>query len=379
MLQSSQDSQTLPSDGHIHSFVESVRISNSDLMHRHHLRARVEAIISEYWSDSTVSMYGSCVLGIATHLSDVDLCILSPHVIGQRNSTNVSGLLKFGTPMLSIEKKLAAVKQSISKMLEDIKYSGEGKIDLDYFCNDPEPGVMVEKLAVILHINGFKDIACFSMAPVPFVRCRDQLGVECDISWNKPGVLHVDTAIAQLFQLDERCEKLALIIKMWSKVKQIAGGATCQMPNSFFYLNLLIFFLQSQNPPILPCINPENITPLLTKNTSPLSDLLVQFFHFYAFEFESEKYYISIRTGKSQEKASKQWDTYSDSFNHHVFSVEHPQEPGQDLGRPCDQRSIQKIKAEMGKAHSLIAAGKPLSELLEDSKSAEIVPSATSQ
>lgn len=97
--------------------------------------------------------------------------------------------------------------------------------------------------------------------------------------------------------------------------------------SSYTWICLIINFLQTRDPPILPSLqarpHKKRITPegLMCsfdddlnalsnygkKNKQSLGELLFQFFRYYAHDLNYERYVISVREGKLLSKEAKGW------------------------------------------------------------------------
>ena len=110
---------------------------------------------------------------------------------------------------------------------------------------------------------------------------------------------------------------------------QALGGTL----SSYTWICLVLNFLQTRNPPILPSLQqgpnlaPSNLggvnvafdkdlsryTGYGKANTSSLGDLLFQFFHYYGHELDFEKSVMSVRMGKVIPKTQKAWHLLQDN------------------------------------------------------------------
>lgn len=145
---------------------------------------------------------------------------------------------------------------------------------------------------------------------------------------------------------------------------------------------MIINFLQSRSPPILPALHqrPHMILPpkdgsepstfaddldalrgFGVSNTETLSQLLFQFFRFYAHEFDYEKLVISVRSGKQISKVEKRWQ----HTNNNRLCVEEPFNVGRNLGNTADDISFRGLHLELRRAFELISQAK-LDECCEE-------------
>ncbi|ORX40375.1 PAP/OAS1 substrate-binding domain-containing protein, partial [Piromyces finnis] len=211
-------------------------------------------------------------------------------------------------------------------------------------CKEDSKGIL-EKLKVIFTNLGMKNIVINYAVHTKVCLCTffdEKEQIDVDISINCEGLLKN----VQLFKIcdviDERFRVLVIAIKYWIKQRGIDKGNTVdRMINSYSYILLLIYFLQIQQPPILP--NVESIKDLLKErnehdknlmesemfwfkdqeqenkiiknqlnfpctNKNNVGRLLVDYFEYFGFEFNYENDVISSRLGHSLTKKEKHWE-----------------------------------------------------------------------
>jgi DNA polymerase sigma len=175
--------------------------------------------------------------------------------------------------------------------------------------------------------------------------------------------------------LDPRVRPLIMIIKHWSKqrllndagnnqlgwkkrkrklISVLANGGTL---SSYTWTCMIINFLQTRNPPILPvlhavdgdrgddhfCDNIERLRGFGADNQETLGGLLYAFFRRFAIEFDYNQQVISVRQGRCLLKREKGWDMgrYKSSL-----CVEEPFNVSRNLGNSADQASVQGLWME---------------------------------
>ena len=186
---------------------------------------------------------------------------------------------------------------------------------------------------------------------------------------------------------DPRLRPLAYAIKRWARARRIncPGEGTL---SSYGYLLLLIHFLQSRQPPVLPCLQlldppadsadalpprpprgsdaykvshptreatvcdtyffqPRTVSeaerlrayapPGSAPNTESLGELFAGFFRFYAWDFDHERHVVSARTGGRLERVVKAED---DGWPlHGRLAIEDPFETWSSYSDACALRS----------------------------------------
>ncbi|KAI5404896.1 protein HESO1 [Lathyrus oleraceus] len=153
-----------------------------------------------------VEEYGSFVMDIFNEKSDLDLSInFNKHSIE-----------------ISRQKKIETLRR-FSKKLRSIQRNGH-----------------VTALEVILS------------AKVPIIKVTDTgTGIECDLSvgnWDGIAKSHIIRAISAI---DERFQKLSLLMKSWAKAHNINSSKDATL-NSLSIVSFVAFHLQTCDPPILP-------------------------------------------------------------------------------------------------------------------------------
>ncbi|KAG7627464.1 hypothetical protein ISN45_At03g038020 [Arabidopsis thaliana x Arabidopsis arenosa] len=101
--------------------------------------------------------------------------------------------------------------------------------------------------------QGFvRNVVPILSARVPIVRFCDQgTGIECDLTVeSKDGIL-TSQIIRIISQIDDRFQKLCLLIKHWAKAHGV-NNASHNTLNSISITMLVAHHLQTQSPPILP-------------------------------------------------------------------------------------------------------------------------------
>lgn len=137
---------------------------------------------------------------------------------------------------------------------------------------------------------------------------------------------------------------------------------------------MILNFLQTRNPPVLPCLhkrldqrlrNSEGKLPqfaddvpslrgLGENNKETLGELLFHFFRLYAHEIDYEKNVLSVREGQLISKEAKGWQF---SLNNRLC-VEEPFNPERNLGNTADDISFRGLHLELRRAFDLISEAK---------------------
>jgi DNA polymerase sigma len=112
---------------------------------------------------------------------------------------------------------------------------------------------------------------------IPILKFTEkETGLEIDFNVNNVLAMHNTDLIYTYCQLDQRFHILGIFLKHWAKKVDIIGAAYGYL-SSYALTLMLISFLQSRSPPVLPCLQEKKLRDRQHKRTSyyPVSfDLL---------------------------------------------------------------------------------------------------------
>ena len=155
-----------------------------------------------------------------------------------------------------------------------------------------------------------------------------------------------------------------------------AMGATI---SSYTWLCMIINFLQTRDPPVLPVLHQmsgfksrngkgmqsafaDDISSLRgygEKNKESLGQLLFQYFRRYGYEIDYEKFVVSVRQGKLLTREAKGWPL------ERRLCVEEPFNTFRNLGNSADDYSFHGIHEELRRAFNMLSDGLKLDKCLE--------------
>ncbi|KAI9743400.1 MAG: hypothetical protein M1818_003247 [Claussenomyces sp. TS43310] len=219
--------------------------------------------------------------------------------------------------------------------------------------------------------GGMEKVICVSTAKVPIVKIWDpELGLACDMNVNNPTALENTRMIKTYVQIDERVRPLAMIIKHWTKRRVVNDAAFGGTLSSYTWICMIINFLQTRNPPVLPALhqlphlklapkqghetefadNVEALKGFGETNKETLGELLFHFFRFYGHEIDYDKSVVSVRNGKLISKVDKGWHQATNNS----LCVEEPFNTPRNLGNTADEFSFRGLHMELRRAFDLI-------------------------
>ncbi|KAF9894077.1 hypothetical protein FE257_009050 [Aspergillus nanangensis] len=229
-------------------------------------------------------------------------------------------------------------------------------------------------LADVLARHGMERVVCVSHAKVPIVKIWDpELRLACDMNVNNTLALENTRMVRTYVEIDERVRPLAMVIKYWTKRRILCDAGLGGTLSSYTWICLIINFLQTRNPPILPslqarphekrlspegfvCSFDDNLDTLVgygRKNKQTLGELLFQFFRYYGHELDYEKFVVSVREGKLISKEEKGWHY----LQNNRLCVEEPFNTSRNLGNTADDTSFRGVHMELRRAFKATSEG----------------------
>lgn len=144
--------------------------------------------------------------------------------------------------------------------------------------------------------------------------------------------------------------------------------------SSYTWICMILNFLQTRNPPVLPCLHRkphlrladsagkpsafaddlEALRGFGEKNTETLGELLFHFFRRYAHEVDYERYVVSVREGRLISKEAKKWHL----MQNNRLCVEEPFNTERNLGNTADDISFRGVHLELRRAFDLLSQAK---------------------
>ncbi|KAI9832188.1 MAG: hypothetical protein M1819_004540 [Sarea resinae] len=237
-------------------------------------------------------------------------------------------------------------------------------------------------LANALAEHGMERVVCVPHAKVPIVKIWDpELQLACDMNVNNTLALENTRMIKTYVEIDERVRPLAMIIKHWTKKRILNDAALGGTLSSYTWICMIINFLQTREPPILPVLHQrphqkrtiasgeessfaddiDSLRGFGSDNKETLGELLFFFFRHYGHEVDYDKDVISVRLGKLISKVEKGWHL----MQNNRLCVEEPFNISRNLGNTADDTSFRGLHMELRRAFTLIAEGVNLDECCE--------------
>lgn len=217
-------------------------------------------------------------------------------------------------------------------------------------------------------------VVCVSHAKVPIVKIWDpELKLACDMNVNNTLALENTRMIRTYVDVDERVRPLAMSVKHWTKRRILNDAALGGTLSSYTWICLIINFLQTRNPPILPSLqarphqkkatpdglvysfddNLKALSGFGQKNKQSVGELFFEFFRYYGHEMNYEENIISVREGKLTSKEGKGWHLMVNNR----LCVEEPFNTSRNLGNTADDTSFRGLHMELRRAFKCASTG----------------------
>ncbi|KAM4709590.1 poly(A) RNA polymerase GLD2 isoform 2-T2 [Discoglossus pictus] len=214
-------------------------------------------------------------------------------------------------------------------------------------------------------------------AKVPIVKFRDKVsGVEFDLNVNNVVGIRNTFLLRSYAHLEGRIRPLVLVVKKWASHHGINDASRGTL-SSYSLVLMVLHYLQTLPEPILPslqknypeCFNPSmqlhlvhhaprNLPPYLSKNATPLGDLLVGFLRYFAIEFDWNKKLISVREGKAVAR------TDGIEWRNKYICVEEPFDRTNTARAVHEKQKFDMIQGEFMKAWVRLRDNKDLNSIL---------------
>lgn len=236
---------------------------------------------------------------------------------------------------------------------------------------------MLGDFALELPHCGLQNVTRIFQANVPLVKVTDvRSGMEVDFCINNELGVRNSLLLRTYCQYDERVLQLGRLVKDWAKKHSLVGTADGCL-NSYAYMLLTIHFLQALQPPVVPNLQAlatgevkitdskwggedywetkfvDDVSSLPpTENTQSVGELLVRFFHFYAFVFDWRAHAVCMRlnkTGETVDKFSLLTNTNADQWY-----IEDPFDLKHNLAGKCTLAGRTRIQDEMRESLSVL-------------------------
>uniref|UniRef100_A0A6I8SYH8 polynucleotide adenylyltransferase n=1 Tax=Xenopus tropicalis TaxID=8364 RepID=A0A6I8SYH8_XENTR len=217
----------------------------------------------------------------------------------------------------------------------------------------------------------------FIKAKVPIVKFRDKVsGAEFDLNVNNVVGIRNTFLLRTYAYIENRVRPLVLVIKMWANYHGLNDASRGTL-SSYTLVLMALHYLQTLPEPIIPSLQkkypecfdstmqlhlvhhaPRNIPKYLSKNETPLGDLLLGFLKYFAIEFDWSKDIISVREAKALPRS----DDYE--WRNKFICVEEPYDRTNTARAVYERQKFDMIRAEFLRAWVALRDNRDLYSLL---------------
>eukprot|EP00092_Neocalanus_flemingeri_P032761 GFUD01035632.1.p1 GENE.GFUD01035632.1~~GFUD01035632.1.p1 ORF type:complete len:1660 (-),score=542.26 GFUD01035632.1:232-5211(-) len=242
-------------------------LSTSDLVMRQEVSQSVHSLLQEHIQGCTVRLYGSSLSGFGLRSANVNL---------------------------------------------DLQITAEQKPHL----------ALLKALQVLQDSPDYLEVVDEFTAKIPTIKFLTTTGLACELSLNNHHAYQTSSLLKDYWSLDPRMRTVGVAFRYWACLVRLDRQAEGTLPPHTFAI-LLVYFLQQQTKPLLPCIHefldPGNedvyISPLeslagwRTQNKMSPAELWIELFAFLSIGFKSVELVVSIRKSGMLTNEEKQWKT----------------------------------------------------------------------
>ncbi|XP_076305515.1 speckle targeted PIP5K1A-regulated poly(A) polymerase-like isoform X2 [Tachypleus tridentatus] len=264
---------------------------------RHNFCRILQDALHEFFPGCIVHIYGSSVNGFGFKGCDIDIFLDIRHL-----------LRKEFFPCMPI-----TMDDDDIPSIYEIR---DGLVPLGALLDLPKDLMMKFIVQVIRNIPRCRNVIFIPSKHHSIVHfLHFGLGLNCDLSCSASLDVQNSRLLALYCDLDPRVQSLTMTLLYWSKMSELVG--TGDNLSYYAFIWLVIFFLQTRNPPVVPtvlelrqladevrevdgidstfCDDPSKICP--SANLLPADELLKDFFSFYS-SFNFRQWVICPRFGQ---------------------------------------------------------------------------------
>jgi len=242
-------------------------LSSSDLNTRQAVAQSVHSLLQEQIQGCSVRLYGSSLSGFGLKSANVNL---------------------------------------------DLQISSDQKLHL----------ALLKALEVLQDSPDYLEVVDEFTAKIPTIKFMTITGLACELSLNNHHAYQTSRLLKDYWSLDPRVRTVGVAFRYWASVVRLDKQAEGTLPPHTFAI-LLMYFLQQQTKPVVPCIHeyldPSNedvyISPVeslagwRTQNKMSPAELWIELFAFLSIGFKSVELVVSIRKSGMLTNEEKQWKT----------------------------------------------------------------------
>jgi len=219
-------------------------------------------------------------------------------------------------------------------------------LDLQITADHKPHLALLKALEVLQESADFLDVVDEFTIKIPTIKFQTSSGLSCELSLNNHHAYQTSSILKDYMTLDARVRTVGVAFRYWANLVRLDRQAEGTLPPHTFAI-LLIYFLQQQTKPVVPCIHEfldasgedVYVTPVnalsewRTQNKESPAELWIELFAFLSIGFKSTELVVSIRKSGMLTNEEKQWKTKR-------LSVEDPFSSKRNLCRSIQAGSV---------------------------------------
>jgi len=232
-----------------------------------------------------------------------------------------------------------AVAQSVHSLLQDpipgctVRLYGSSltgfglktanvNLDLQITADQKPHLALLKTLEVLQESPDYIDVMDEFTAKIPTIKFTTTTNLACELSLNNHHAYQTSRLLKDYWSLDPRVRTVGLAFRYWASLVRLDRQAEGTLPPHTFAI-LLMYFLQQQTKPVVPCIHEyldptiedvyippaESLASWRTQNKMSPAELWIELFAFLSIGFKSAELVVSIRKSGILTNEEKQWKT----------------------------------------------------------------------
>jgi len=232
-----------------------------------------------------------------------------------------------------------AVAQSVHSLLQDsipgctVRLYGSSltgfglktanvNLDLQITADQKPHLALLKALEVLQESAEYLEVADEFTAKIPIIKFTTTSHLACELSLNNHHAYQTSRLLKDYWSLDSRVRTVGVAFRYWASLVRLDRQAEGTLPPHTFAI-LLMYFLQQQTKPVVPCIHDyldpsiedvyispaESLAGWRTQNKMSPAELWIELFAFLSIGFKSAELVVSIRKSGMLTNEEKQWKT----------------------------------------------------------------------
>ena len=272
-----------------------------------------------------------------------------------------------------------------------------GDIDLCLEFDGESPKKVLNKIARMLNQDSMKNVKLITNAKVPIVKFIDsQSMIPVDISVNNNLSVYNTELLRRYCDVDPRVKPFILAVKYWARNRGVCEPTSGTF-SSYAWTLIAINALQTMQEPVIPNLCTRDGTNLveidgkkydvsmqdisnskfISKNNETVAELIISFFSKLATDWPWNNFVISVREGGLITRKEKGWihqkpkisnaiqDKKIMRLGKHSLPVEDPFDEIHDLSIVLDAEGVFEIRDEVLRTYSLLNESKNWESICE--------------